>query len=981
MTHEHFGKERTSMDGEKFQTVVHGPKCHELSQAVQVGDVRKFRQILAGLDKCGCFAKECDSVLHYIARYGVKQVVKPLLRHIVDVDVVDKDGNTALMIAVENRQIDIVTTLLSQGARIDKQNADGKTPVMLAVEGACSVRLLIDLFQWQPDGGVNLQDKLGQTALMKAFLAQDVDAIMVLRYQKDIDVNLKDYQGRTAEDLAEQFGLGNVFSLLQEHKQQLDDVQNDHPLFLAIKASKNDVIQLLLEAVNISPDTESAEGDTLLMASLKMGTGEVNLDAMKLLLDAGASVNAVNWLSGHTPLMLACMAGSTLAVEWLLEYGALVNTQNALDGYTALMYAIEHGSIELVQNLLLAGADVKSKAACGKTALLQCIQLKRDACFELVVQSGVKIKSSEKEIAMRHGSSYLFKKYGYQVISLDCCVATAAEKGNVNLVKYLLDIGMPVDEQDNEGETALVYAVRHQNMAMIQCLLDHGASVDLQTSTKGWPLREAVTRRDIDIMKLLLNRGANPDIRLPDRTTLLGWTCSAEYFQQVPHVLIEAGADLNANAGDPPLHKVVKYRNTDLLKLLLERGADMLAQDSFGRTALQVALEHPEAMALLIEHGADVNFQAASSLTILMETIQSGCVRSVSLLLQHDIDVHIRDSAGSTAFLHAAKSAHCSSCLPILLEHNVNVNDQDMFGSTALHHIIKNCSVSTEDKIFLTLSLVKAGADLSLKDEDDNTVLLIATRQYLSPVIKVLIESGADPQWLNGHESTLVHAVTFFNGQAWGDYFDVLDVLLEAGAKVNVVSPKVIASFHEMIISGHVDFVLKLTTLGLSPCNVPCSDLRRVLSCSTFELLSENGITEMSPLCTALVTCQPRIASYFIENWYLTHFDLTVLRTNPCIMAITEYFDFEPSKELLQSFIQEPLSLFKLSFVALSDRIGAGEEREQTVRAQLPRLVGDSLLYQTKACHIAAFTAVPRHSSSSLSSYSYTDLIGFVDLD
>lgn len=98
-------------------------------------------------------------------------------------------------------------------------------------------------------------------------------------------------------------------------------------------------------------DLKDANGNTALMAAAFNGHNET----MQVLIDAGANVNLrVN--QGVTPLMAAC-GPYPQAVRLLLENGAEVNAIDEIENFTALMYAAVEGLSPVVDILLEYGAD------------------------------------------------------------------------------------------------------------------------------------------------------------------------------------------------------------------------------------------------------------------------------------------------------------------------------------------------------------------------------------------------------------------------------------------------------------------------------------------------------------------------------------------------------------------------------------------------------------------------------------------------
>lgn len=144
------------------------------------------------------------------------------------------------------------------------------------------------------------------------------------------------------------------------------------PLVVACRDGGYDIIQLLLKA-GADVNAKDKFGDTALMEA-------GNLRNIKLLLEAGANnVNAKN-SKGETALMKAIdhIRDYELPKEWiidemeaiklLLKAGADVNAANE-DGWTALMKASWYGRTEIVKLLLKVGADVNAKDVDGDTAI------------------------------------------------------------------------------------------------------------------------------------------------------------------------------------------------------------------------------------------------------------------------------------------------------------------------------------------------------------------------------------------------------------------------------------------------------------------------------------------------------------------------------------------------------------------------------------------------------------------------------------
>jgi ankyrin repeat protein len=77
----------------------------------------------------------------------------------------------------------------------------------------------------------------------------------------------------------------------------------------------------------------------------------------------------------------------------------------------------------------------------------------------------------------------------------------AAELGDVNLIRYLLDKGLDIDGQDDKGETLLHYAARRGHSLLVDYLLKRHACVFVKSKKGRTALLEAYTNNQRDVVK------------------------------------------------------------------------------------------------------------------------------------------------------------------------------------------------------------------------------------------------------------------------------------------------------------------------------------------------------------------------------------------------------------------------------------------------------------------------------------------------
>jgi len=151
------------------------------------------------------------TVLMLAAKRGNTDIVKALIAAGANVNVSKVLGDTALILAAEQDNADIVKILIAAGADVEATDLFGRTTLMEAARGGRgsydqdntinAVRALI-----AAGANVNASSSLtGDTALMEAAKSNNVNTVRVL-IAAGADVNATDHCGKTASDLADQYG-------------------------------------------------------------------------------------------------------------------------------------------------------------------------------------------------------------------------------------------------------------------------------------------------------------------------------------------------------------------------------------------------------------------------------------------------------------------------------------------------------------------------------------------------------------------------------------------------------------------------------------------------------------------------------------------------------------------------------------------------------------------------------------------------------
>src|SRR5260370_34635562 len=85
----------------------------------------------------------------------------------------------------------------------------------------------------------------------------------------------------------------------------------------------------------------------------------------------------------------------------------------------------------------------------------------------------------------------------------------AALDGDLESVKLLAGDSAKVNEKNNEGRTALMFAVVNRHTKCAKELLQHGADVNAKANDGGTALMLAASAGDTELVKAMLARGAD----------------------------------------------------------------------------------------------------------------------------------------------------------------------------------------------------------------------------------------------------------------------------------------------------------------------------------------------------------------------------------------------------------------------------------------------------------------------------------------
>jgi len=414
--------------------------------------------------------------------------------------------------------------------------------------------------------------------------------------------------------------------------------------------------------------------------------------------------------------------------------------------------------------------------------------------------------------------------------------------GQFDLVSQLLSDVAEINLRDNEGWTALHYAVAAGHTDIVELLLTRGAHVN------------STTKKNESCLLLAALNGCSDVVR----------------------VLVSAGADVNLQRSDgvSPLH-AVSHRYTDFVKIMLHRIAQVDTGANNGETPLVSGEQDPDRFQLADsayihsvknEHESSVLRYGFKVLTSLARAFVSAVEAQlddgiaqlhagefIGILKQFLKDSHVstEDKYYGAIPLLCALLSRYGDVLRLHVEMtNRDADVKSISSSAVAHDVLDDVSCGDTDRACWLLSasgddvnfqsndsrfpfheaiqrgfmyvdtaklLLDNDAKIETRDIEGFTPLLSAAERGHADVVKLLLDKGADIKSLTyANESCLVIAAR--NGHT-----NVVRVLVSAGVDVDLQHSDGVSPLHAASREGHTEVLKVLLENGA---NVDAADAR-----------------------------------------------------------------------------------------------------------------------------------------------------------
>jgi len=695
--------------------------------------------------------------------YYSDTIIKHLIEHGADVNKKGYCNEIPLIIAIENRNENMIEFLLDHGAIDESSNTE---IISKAVENSINIPTIQKLINHNIKINECLKKDLSRS-LKKAIKINDETLVKML-VNNGADVNFNNIEV-----------FYNPFDILFEHKNE-------------------NIIKIIFEnGINLNNKLIETTPLTYVL-------NDYNEPFIKYIIDKGTDVNYKDDIN-KTPLYYAISNCSETIIRYLIDHGATSCTDvNIVDAcYRKL-------SEPIIQYLLDHGANLNSYYH-GYGPLMMAIKNNySDSIIKSMIDHGANINEKVRNACYS---------------SDRCCpLKLAAEKKRLNIIQYLLDHGADINVLKRTKERPFIINTKKNNEDIETFLMKQSININnnyknnnnnininnnnnenknkrknlslitkpslpllslLESSPKKYDkntneiLMKYIIRKnsysrkrkkkDIDINEPnnRSKRKKNNDINLSE---YLIEALENNYNEIIIRSLIDQGADVKNGLS---LIKAIENNYSEkVIQSLLEQGADVNVKNKNSKSPLELAFENSNEIVIkmLVDYGADVNKEGINNQYPINISIINFNETIVQYLIDHGAKVrndtplydaieknfnedlilflieHGANIKKKTILNRALENNYSNTVLKSLIDHGVNITCDDGFNEESLYYLSESSYIYKDVKIKKNIGM---------------RLLYIAIKRHNEELIRYIIEHGLNniTELIDYHNTPLSQAI------------------------------------------------------------------------------------------------------------------------------------------------------------------------------------------------------------------------------
>jgi ankyrin repeat protein len=728
----------------------------------------------------------------------------------------DSKGRTPLHAAAQKGNAELIRFLLAMGADPDPVNDNNESPLCNAagLEKIEAVRLLAA-------AGADIHRPISPTNPL------------------------------TPAQIGVRSGGPMLDALLQPKAVRTKDPNGLTILHLASKAGRPDVTKKIIDAMAPVNDRDKSGKTPLDYALAEGGTEGFAETAEMLVLAGGTSMDPfyayfapaarsanydIRITDGYAAIHYAAYKGFSGYISFIAGKKADINIKNN-SGATALHEAYKEGRLEIVSQLLDLGAKVNEQDAKGNSTLhLAAPADKHEAAAALLLENnadpGLRDEHGETPLHVMIALGRPAKLVEMLLDAKDEVVKVrnikgmtplymAVENKRADLIPMLLEHGSDIFAADNRSSdnTPLERAVIDNDSKVINAIITKETVVQ-KDSAGNTAIHIAMRNKaDVKVVELIVNLQGDIHARNKEGNTAIHLAAMVDHGA-AGTLLLARNADIFApnSKGESPLY--LAFHSSGAVREWMLTQSTLDAKDGLGNTALHyVALwKKGVYVTLLAQKGAKVDAPNAMMETPLFMAARSNTPDTVQAMVKAGASINARDAQGNSPLHHAIFWDAQKSIDPLISAGN-GINTQNLAGKSPLHEAVRLGLNDSET------ALLARKPNLEIRDIQGNTPLIEAIQSAnlkSASSVERLVRAGSDISSRNNTGDTPLHIAVSLQRM------DVIGILLNGGALIHARNSQGVTPF-QMALSISPNMVAALLTRdrvgqsddnGLSPLHI-----------------------------------------------------------------------------------------------------------------------------------------------------------------
>lgn len=432
------------------------------------------------------------------------------------------------------------------------------------------------------------------------------------------------------------------------------------------------------------------------------------------------------------------------------------------------------------------------------------------------------IENIKKDISEGNNPSEL-NRYAF-----DGVVYAILENANDDVIKYLLTIeGNSIEKKTHDSRTYIFWASYKGNINIMKHLLEKGAETDLRDSHGNTPVTFAATtgQKNIEVYELFEKNGVILK-QEKNKTGINTLLLVAPYLKTEKELNYFISKGFNIRGKDPKGNNIFNYAvkkgNIPFLKLLIKKGINPRILNKEGGNAMLYAskglrnFKNPiktykflknlgiavnvvgdngqnplhniakrnnnlEIFSFFIKKGVDVNLQDNNGISPFMNSVISNNLDSVKFLSEYVEDFDLKNKKGLSA-LSIATNKSSVEVVDFLLKKGANINIKDNNYNSIAYYLIESFKPENLHDFNKKLSLLKNnGLTFNQVKNEGNTLLHIAIKKNNLQLLKSLTPFKIDINAKNNLGYTSLHLAAMMS-----ENDSIIKYLLNLGANKNI---------------------------------------------------------------------------------------------------------------------------------------------------------------------------------------------------